>query len=346
MKEIKVSSLVIGDCLSKDVYNDLGNIILAQGTEITNKHIEYFQKHGIEFVYLNEFEAESPILKNYEFRTFSEHYSQLINSYKNLYFKVKENNFDFDANTLKNDLRPMLMHVFKENDILSFLRNTEVEEEYYLTHSVNVSILSAITAKWLNLDGESIEIVALAGLLHDIGKARVDHNIMYKVDKLSAYEMSKMREHSKLGYEIVKENPTIPRDILSTILFHHERCDGAGYPSGLTEEQTPYFARIVAVADVFDAITSNKVYRAKVSSFKAFSIIKDESFKGLDPEICEIFLNNIANFFVNNKVILNDGRIGDVVYINKYALNRPLIRVNDDFIDLSMDYSLDIDEVL
>jgi HD-GYP domain-containing protein (c-di-GMP phosphodiesterase class II) len=196
------------------------------------------------------------------------------------------------------------------------------------------------------MDNESIYTVALAGMLHDIGKALVDHNILFKPDRLSAYEMSNMKEHSKFGYEIIKNNPTVPREVLAAVLFHHERSDGKGYPSGLIEDQTPFLARIIAVSDVFDAITSDRVYKQKVSSFKAFSIIKDESFRGLDPRVCEVFLSNIATFFVNNRVKLNDGRIGDVVYINKYALNRPLVRVNNEFVDLSMDYSVDIDDVL
>lgn len=345
MKEISIDALIIGDCLSKDVFNDLGNIILSQGTEITQKHIDYFTKHGIDFVYLDESEPEYPIIQKYYYKNFSENYAGMINTYKSLYYDIKNNHTSFDANELKDSLKPVVDHILDDNDVLSSLRNATSEDEYYLTHPVNVAILSAITAKWMGMKQEDIYNASLAGLLHDIGKARVDHNIMYKVGKLTPYEMDKMKEHSKLGYEIVKENPSIPRDIISSVLFHHERCDGGGYPSGLTDDQTPYLAKIVAVADVFDAITSDKVYKAKVSSFKAFSIIKDESFRGLDPEICDVFLKNISNYFVNNKVMLNDGRVGDVIYINKYALNRPLVKVKDEYVDLSTDYSIEIDDV-
>jgi putative nucleotidyltransferase with HDIG domain len=270
----------------------------------------------------------------------------MIDIYKSLYFQVKAKQYAFDAITLQSDIKPLVDHVLLDNDVLQCLRHVNVSEEYYIKHAVNVSVLAAITAKWMNMDSETIYSVALAGLLHDIGKALVDHNILFKPDRLSAYEMSNMKEHSKFGYEVIKNNPTVPREVLAAVLFHHERSDGNGYPSGLTEEQTPFLARIIAVADVFDAITSDRVYKEKVSSFKAFSIIKDESFRGLDPRVCEVFLSNIATFFVNNRVKLNDGRIGDVVYINKYALNRPLVRVNNEFVDLSMDYSVDIEDVL
>jgi putative nucleotidyltransferase with HDIG domain len=346
MREIGIEELVIGDCLSKDVYNDLGNIILSQGTEITKRHIDYFKKHSIDYVYLDEMDSESSILSNYELQTFNDLYANMIDIYKSLYFQVKAKQYAFDAITLQSDIKPLVDHVLLDNDVLQCLRHVNVSEEYYIKHAVNVSVLAAITAKWMNMDSETIYSVALAGLLHDIGKALVDHNILFKPDRLSAYEMSNMKEHSKFGYEVIKNNPTVPREVLAAVLFHHERSDGNGYPSGLTEEQTPFLARIIAVADVFDAITSDRVYKEKVSSFKAFSIIKDESFRGLDPRVCEVFLSNIATFFVNNRVKLNDGRIGDVVYINKYALNRPLVRVNNEFVDLSMDYSVDIEDVL
>lgn len=346
MRELEIDELVIGDCLSKDVYNDLGNIILSQGTEITKRHIDYFKKHGIEYVYLDEvIEAQQP-LERIENIAFDMQYEIMLNIYKNLYFNVKANKFDFDADTLKSELAPLVDMVIDDKDILDSIRNTTKDEDYQIRHSVNVAILSAVIGKWLRLPHKDINTLALSGLLHDIGKSRVEEGILYKAGNLEQYELDKVKDHSKLGYEVIKENPTIPREVLSAVLFHHERCDGKGYPSGLSDEQTPLFAKILAVADVFDAITSDKVYKKRVSTFRAFSIIKDESFSGLDPEISSVFLNNIAGYFVNNRVKLNDGREGEVIYINKFALNRPLVKVGDDFVDLSMDYSIDIVDVL
>ena len=346
MKEIEIESLIIGDCLSKDVFNDLGNIILSQGTEITKRHIDYFKKHGISYVYLDEEEPKQHLLEKYENKAFNDQYFKMMNVYKRLYFQIKADQLDFDAEALQSGLKPLVDHVIADNDVLQCIRNTEDAEEYYIKHAINVSILSGIIGKWLDLEIDSIYLLALAGLLHDIGKSQVDQSVLFKADALAEYEISKVKEHAKLGYDIIKENPTIPREVIAAVLFHHERSDGKGYPSGILEEQTPLFARILAIADVFDAVTSDKVYKKKVSSFKAFSIIKDESFSGLDPKISEVFLRNIANYFVNNRVRLNDGRIGNVVYINKYALNRPLIKIDNDFIDLSMDYSINIVDVL
>lgn len=354
MKGIPVSNLKVGDHLSKDVFNDLGNIILSEGTQITEKHLAYFTKHHIEVVYIGEeskhadVENMVKIITDEKYRSINSYYVNVLDTYKDVYFKMGDamvSNEDIDH--LKSDLMPLIKQVLLDNDVLASLRMIDVTEDYQLTHAINVSVLSAMIGKWLGLKETMIEELALAGLLHDVGKSKIPVNILNKKDKLAPNEVKILQSHAQKGYELLKDKENIPKDVLAAILFHHERGDGHGYPSHLLEDQIPYFARIIAVADVYDAVTSDRVYREGVSAFTAFSIIKDESFSGLDPKISEVFLGNLAAFFINNKVKLSDGNIGKVVYVNKYALNRPLIRLdNDIFVDLACDYTLSIDSIL
>lgn len=351
MREIAIEELTLGTCLSKDIYNDLGNIILSQGTEIAEKHLDYFRKHGIFFVYIEEIDEivssdSQKIAMGNKLKELNDAYAEVLSQFKTLYFEIQNKHYDFDVSVVKEGLTSLTDILLLDNDVLGSLRLIALSENYHFTHAVNVAMFSAMICKWLTLDKEMIYMASLSGLLHDIGKTQVSQELLFKSENLELKEFEQLKMHSRFGYESLKNNPTIPREVLAAILFHHERSDGSGYPSGLKEEQTPYLARIVAVADVFDAITSDKIYKKSVSSFKAFTIIKDESFRGLDPKISEIFLSNIAAFFVNNRVRLSDGREGEVVYINKYALNRPLVKVANSFIDLSMDYSIEIEEVL
>lgn len=352
MKEIAIEELKLGECLSKDIYNDLGNIILSQGTELQARHLDYFRNHGIYFVYVDDANNQTPIedvsrtITSNKFRELNSNYAIVLERFKRMYYQVQNKDFLFDINTIEEDIKPLVDILLSDNDILGSMRLVSFKESYHFTHAVNVSMLGAMLGKWLGLDKQMIYTIAVAGLLHDIGKTQVPQEILFKTDRLSFVELDLVRSHVKLGYEMLKENPTISRDVLAAILFHHERSDGSGYPSGLKEEQTPYIARIIGVVDVFDAITSDRIYKKGVSSFRAFNILKDESFRGLDPSISDVFMSNIASFFINNRVKLNDGRIGEVVYVNKFALNRPLVKIKDSFIDLSSDYSLDIEEVL
>lgn len=354
MKEIPVSSLKIGDFLSKDVFNDLGNIILSEGTEISEKHLLYFKKHRIEVVYVtdekkhNELDNMAHLITDEKFRSLNSTYRSVLDAYKEIYFKLNSNQItNEDVEHLKSDLIPLIEEVLKDNDVLGSLRMVDVNEDYQLTHAINVSILCAMLGKWLGLSFEMIEQLALAGLLHDIGKSKISMAILNKREALTPAEIKIIQSHAQKGYEILKDKESLSKEVLAAVLFHHERIDGSGYPSGLVEEQIPYFARIVAVADVYDAVTSDRIYRDGVSAFTAFSIIKDESFTGLDPYISEVFLGNIAAFFINNRVKLSNGDVGYVVYVNKYALNRPLIRLDEDkFVDLASDYTLHIESVL
>lgn len=351
MKEIAIEELKIGVCLSKDIYNDLGNIILAQGTEIQYKHVEYFQNHGITHVYISDEKGMfnksegTQISASPKFRDLNTNYGLVLDKFKQLYYNIQNKDYQMSLPELENHVKPLVDAVISDNDILGSMRMLSYQESYHFTHAVNVSMFGAMLGKWLGLNVNNIYLVAMTGLLHDIGKTQVSQELLFKKEELSFSEMETVRSHAKLGYELLKNNPEIPREVLAGILFHHERSDGSGYPSGLREEQTPYLARIIGVVDVFDAITSDRFYKKGISSFKAFNVIKDESFKGLDPKISDVFMSNIASYFINNKVKLNDGRIGEVIYVNKYALNRPLIKIGDDFIDLSTDYSLDIVEV-
>ncbi len=352
MKEIAIEELTVGFCLSKDIYNDLGNIILAQGTEILDRHIEYFKNHGIQYVYIDDQDLQKIKSESYKITASNKHrdingnYAVVLDRFKKTYYQIQNKDFEFDIQTIEDDIKPLIDLLTTDNDVLGSMRLLAFRESYHFTHAVNVAMLGAMLGKWLGLNKNMIYSIALAGLLHDIGKTQVPQDILFKTSRLSEYEMEQVRAHSKLGYDLLKDNVSIPRDVLAAVLFHHERSDGTGYPSGLKEEQTPYIARIIGVVDVFDAVTSDRIYKKGVSSFQAFNIMKDESFKGLDPMITDVFMTNIASFFINNKVKLNDGRIGEVVYVNKFALNRPLIKTSNDFVDLSTDYSLEIDEVL
>lgn len=352
MKEIDVSDLTVGKCLSKDIYNDLGNIILSQGTEIQERHIDYFVSHGIFYVYVddNEEVVKKKTTKSYtssdKYREINTNYAAVLTKFKQTYYQVQNKDFQFDVKTLEEDIKPLVDVLLSDNDVLGSMRLLSFKESYHFTHAINVSMLGAMLGKWLGLDKDTIYLIAVAGLLHDIGKTQVPQDLLFKSGKLTDAEMEMVRSHAKLGYELLKNNPSIPRDVLAAVLFHHERSNGSGYPSNLKEEQTPYLARIIAVVDVFDAITSDRIYKKGVSSFRAFNILKDESFRGLDPAISDVFMSNIASFFINNRVKLNDGRVGEVIYVNKFALNRPLVKIDESFIDLSSDYSLDIEEVI
>jgi HD-GYP domain-containing protein (c-di-GMP phosphodiesterase class II) len=129
--------------------------------------------------------------------------------------------------------------------------------------------------------------------------------------------------------------------------MHHERFDGSGYPSNLRGSEIEDFAKIIAIADVYDAMTATRCYREPLCPFEAIRIFEDEGLQKYDPRFIMTFLENVVSSYINNRVVLSNGIIGDIVFINKMFLSKPIVRTEDgDFIDLSKERGLGILAIL
>jgi HD-GYP domain-containing protein (c-di-GMP phosphodiesterase class II) len=155
-----------------------------------------------------------------------------------------------------------------------------------------------------------------------------------------------MKQHPIYGYNILKKNNILSNDVLMGALMHHEREDGSGYPLGLKGEKIHTYGKIVAVADIFDAMMSDRVYRKKRPPFKVAEYISDRSFDSLDPYISRVFLQGISRFFVGNIVRLSDGRIGKVIYIYPQQPTKPVVLAGGEFLDFSKESDITIVEII
>lgn len=182
-------------------------------------------------------------------------------------------------------------------DDLSRLRG---HNEYSYRHSLNVAIICGIIGKWSGYTGGILKDLILAGLLHDIGKRFIPLEIIDKPGKLSVKEMDIVEEHSSQGYNLLKELAGISSEVKTGVFQHYERLDGSGYPLGLSNEKISIFARIIAIADMYDAMTNERIYRSQMSPYSAVQVIVADMDKKLDQNICMIFLTRIQNFLVDN----------------------------------------------
>ena len=183
-------------------------------------------------------------------------------------------------------------------------------------HSVNVALIASILGQWLKFSEKDIRILTISGLLHDIGKIMIPNEILTKPGKLTVAEYNIMKQHVNFGYEKVK-NQNIDIRIKEACLLHHEKCDGTGYPFGLKSDHIPAVAKIIAIADVYDAMTSARVYRGALCPFEVIDTMYKDAFTKFEPEYILPFLKNVASSYINNDVRLSDGRIGKVVLINE-----------------------------
>jgi HD-GYP domain-containing protein (c-di-GMP phosphodiesterase class II) len=232
------------------------------------------------------------------------------------------------------------------NDLVFCLSKVRSINEYTYTHSLNVSLLCSLLGSWLNLSHTHIEQLSYCGILHDIGKSKVSPEILNKPGALTPEEFDEIKKHPVTAYKMLEQDDSISKDVALGVLMHHEREDGSGYPFGLKSDQIHYYAKILAVVDVYDAMTSNRVYKKRQPPFDVLEMYESEYLTKCDAGIMLTFLKHISSFYIGTSVKLSDGSTGEIVYINHNRISRPLIKSNDSIIDLSSRPELKIVEML
>ena len=236
---------------------------------------------------------------------------------------MKTSNVDVEA--AKDTSNNLINAIIKNKSAFLNIAGMRMVDEYTFVHSVNVAAYSAIIAKEYGMDEEGLESICLGGLLHDVGKMLVDPKILNKPDKLTDIEFDEMKTHPERGYQILIEND-VDESIAQIAKMHHERCDGSGYPEGLNCDQISVNSQIAAIADVYDALTSERVYKKAISSNNAMMIIISESGKKFNSDFVTIFQKSVGIYPIGSFVRLNNGYIARIIDQNE-GIVRPVIQV-------------------
>ena len=222
----------------------------------------------------------------------------------------------------------------------------EVTEEHRLHHDMHVAILAGLMGQFLKLRAAERERLIMAGFLLDIGTTRIAEEFLEIQGYYSSAERRLMQKHARLGYGLLARSAlAADEQIVGAVLQHHERNDGSGYPAGLKKEQICGFARILAIVDIYDAMTSNRTYKQKRSPFDVFKILADDILHGrLDTEYGVSFIRHICQALNGCWVKLSDGEVGKIVYIDESRLDAlPVVQtMKGDFLDLNKNSSVKI----
>lgn len=200
--------------------------------------------------------------------------------------------------------------------ILDHLYEIRQHNDSTFQHSLNVAIVAAILGRWQKYKGVELKNLILAGLLHDIGKLFVPQTVLDKPGALLPREFEIIKSHPYEGYQLVKDIDRIFESTKLGILQHHERRDGSGYPSGLVGDEIHDYAKIIAIADIYAAMTSDRAYRRRLTPLAALETISEQMPEKLEPEVCLTFFDNIRDYFIGNPVIISNGQKAKIVSLS------------------------------
>ena len=358
MKRVSTSDLVPGMITAEDVYNYNNQLILPKGLILTDKTITKLEFYSIINVRVENdlapVEDIAPVIEpsyaeriksSREFKRFQHDFETNVENFKNIINDIVEKGAPLDVETLLDETLSLVSSETGSVNVFDMLHNMRQYDDVTYVHSVNVALICNIFARWLHLNASDIRTATLSGLLHDIGKLKLPNDIIQKPGKLTSQEYTIVKTHPQEGYRIIYDFP-IDQHVKNAALMHHERCDGSGYPLGLNGSQIDSFAKIVSIADVYDAMTSSRIYRGPLCPFTVISVFESEGLQKYDTHYIMTFLENVVNTYLLNRVRLSDGSEGDIIFINRSKLSAPTIKCGNNYVDLSVQRDLTIDALI
>jgi HD-GYP domain-containing protein (c-di-GMP phosphodiesterase class II) len=360
MKKIPVNELKVGMSFSEPVYIEGNSLLVPAGVEIRKKDIEHLNSWGVNVVETDgnpiptkaesnakggDAEAkggaeavpapETPPKKTsvisltevQENKGAYRSYVDLIERLDAVFTNIGSG-VSVEARSIDNITGRLLQAVHDQRtSFIGYILGGEVSGHEMAKSSVNTAILSALIAMELKLPNHKVMQVVTGALLHDVGMLRLPQEIVDKKGGLSASELQRMQAHPLYTYKIVNKELLYPEDVGLIVLQHHERWDGDGYPRRISSIAIDIGARIVSVADAFEAMVSHKSYRNSMMGYQAMKNLLSDNSRRFDPDVLKAFIQTMGIYPIGSIVLLNSGAIARVVEVQGTAPLRPKIRI-------------------
>lgn len=321
MIRVPVSELKPGMKLAEDVRLQDDRLLLLAGFAIKPLYIRKLKSFNVHFVHVEEGPCE-PVEEYTEEKLYREAHSTIRKV-----FSLVRDNKTVDFTSVKKTVSEITQMIISDENVLLQLTGVRDIDNYTFLHSVDVCIYSIILGKKLGFSREQLMTLGMGAILHDIGKCKIPLSILQKPGKLTDSEFGEMQHHTVYGAEIIKSVYGLDTKIANVAYQHHEKWDGSGYPLGIKAEAIDPFSRIVTVADIYDALTADRVYKKKVLPHVAAEFISNNASKLFDPYIVDLFISNIAIYTEGTVVLLNTGEVGIVLRTEKSSCNRQKLKI-------------------
>jgi len=323
LRRVRLEKAQTGVVVARAIHTLDGVILLPAGTRLTQEHKEKLRNHGITEIFIDDPYSEGlsipELIKEEEITDVKAQVKQLMTSPS---VKVS-----VDEKKVGQIVETLISKILENDNIVATLGDVRSIDEYTFSHSVNVCVISLVTGIGIGLKDDDLRELGTGALLHDIGKLMVDEAILNKPTTLLSTEYEEVKKHTRYGYDLLRDSGNFSKMVCEIALSHHERLDGSGYPQKLRSSDIQLPARIVAIADVYDALTTDRVYRKKMMPHDVLDYMLSLGGKHFDKNLLDAFVRHIAYYPVGTAVILNSAEKGLVSEYNPYFPNRPVVRV-------------------
>ncbi|EOD00486.1 HD-GYP domain-containing protein [Caldisalinibacter kiritimatiensis] len=368
MRFVPISAVKEESYLAKTLFDNNDRVLLKKGVKLTNSLINRIKNNGIYSIYINDDysdnEIEDVIRPELKQKAVSAVRETFINFEKyNDYLNKKFANKAQEKQIIKQrqeyiksigDIsKSIIDEILQKKDIMINLVDIKSADSYTYQHSVNVAVLSLILGIELQLNKFELYDLCVGAMLHDLGKVLIPEDILNKPGELTDEEFDVVKEHTVKGYEYLKNSLDISASARMIILQHHEKVNQEGYPNHLDGNKINKLAKIVAIADVYDALTSDRPYRKAMSPSEALELIMASGGTHFDYNMVKVFATKIIPYPVGTLVKLSNDAIAVVEKVHPDFPLRPVVKVltrkdingNDIYIDLMQDISIVIENV-
>ncbi len=328
--------------IDQAILDKTGRELIAKGAYLDDFQIEYLQKKSIGGIYVSEGEPDPEEIHSLEAQlpaytkelieksrvedkskvTLStEVIKRVGEGVQYLYENVESDNFLEATNNVTGEL---VKAIESNHAVAVDINLIKVSDEYTFKHSVDVATMSLIIGRNYGLSEDELREIGIAGLLHDLGKSNIPLEVLNKPGKLDDDEFALMKQHSLFGFKILKEKGTFSDNILKGVLQHHEKMNGKGYPLGVGAEAISRLARVISVADIYDALVTERPYKKGFPKRDALEMIFGMSTE-LDNKAISSFMNSVIIYPVDSYVQLSNGEMAKVVENNPGYPMRPVV---------------------
>ncbi len=326
MRYVPIEYLKEGMILGKTLYGEMGEILLREGSIIIDNYINKIEDLGYFGLYIEDSLSEGICIKDVIGEDLK---MRTIKAVKTMMNINRDNDREIQKSfeELETLVENIVNDISSNKDLMINMIDLKVANNYTFYHSVNVTVLSLVIGLAMNLSSSDLYLIGTAALLHDVGKIFTPSEILEKPGPLTKEEFEIIQKHPEDGYNYVKEKLIAHTKTYMGILTHHERFDGTGYPNKIKGHDITKFGRIIAVADVYDALTSDRPYRKRINPSEAMEYIMGGGGTFFDIEVVQEFSKIIAPYPVGTCVKLTNGFVGIVVENYSDCCLRPKIKV-------------------